>query len=123
MKSCATCGKETILPIAYSGKSYCQGCYKLVVQKAELESFSQQLIVGKEMSDEELTFGIAESLKMVHLNQSREDASKSAFMSEDPIVGVLASGLETLSELNKVIVRQNELILRELRNRNLGKAG
>ncbi len=116
---CSRCGKTLSLIdplLELKGLRYCEDCYPEVKREHAAANISgkmdrkQRTAFGEDDTDDELRGSIIKGKEMI---ASRE----SDFKWDNPSLSVIASALRILTDQNKVIIKQNDLILRELENR------
>jgi len=99
------------------GMRYCEDCYPEVKREhaaanmsGKMDRNKQRTAFAEDDSDDELRGSIIKGKEAL---ASREND----FKWDNPSLSVIASALRILTDQNKVIIKQNDLILRELENR------
>jgi hypothetical protein len=115
---CSRCGKTLSLIdplLELKGLRYCEDCYPEVKREHSAANMSgkmgkQRTAFAEDDSDDELRGSIIKGKEAL---ASREND----FKWDNPSLSVIASALRILTDQNKIIMKQNELIIRELENR------
>ena len=116
---CSRCGKTLSLIdplLELKGLRFCEDCYPDVKREHAAANMSskmgskQRSAFADDDSDDELRGSIIKGKEAL---ASREND----FKWDNPSLSVIASALRILTDQNKVILKQNDLILRELENR------
>ena len=116
---CSRCGKTLSLIdplLELKGLRFCEDCYPQVKREHAATSMSEKMdkkqraVFADDDSDENLRGSI---IKGKHALAARENE----FKWENPSLSLIASAIRILTDQNKIIMKQNELILRELENR------
>lgn len=131
MPKCETCGKDVSSLKAgfeifrHEGKWYCKEHYtEIQAQKKEavvekrLETLEAkgELVFSETMTDEEIRKGIEKSIVELAMHEAGSAWMRlGTLISMNPTEQIIGAGFKALIDLNKIIIRQNELILRELK--------
>jgi hypothetical protein len=116
---CSRCGKTLSLIdplLELKGLRFCEDCYPEVKREHAAANMSGKMgtkrgaAFAENDSDDELRGAIIKGKEAL---ASRE----SDFKWDNPSLSVIASALRILTDQNKIIMKQNELIIRELENR------
>ncbi len=116
---CSRCGKtlSIIDPLLeVKGLRFCEDCYPEVKREHAAHSMSekvdkrQRLAFADDDSDENIRGSIIKGKQALAVKENE-------FKWDNPSLSLIASALRILTDQNKIIMKQNELILRELENR------
>ncbi len=116
---CSRCGKTLSLIdplLELKGLRFCEDCYPEVKREHAAANMSEKAdrksrtVFVEDDSDDELRGSIIKGKQAL---ASRE----SEFKWDNPSLSLIASAMRILTDQNKIIMKQNELILRELESR------
>ena len=116
---CSRCGKTLSLIdplLELKGQRFCEDCYPDVKREHAAATLSekmdrkQRVTFADDDTDENLRGAIIKG-KQALANKENE------FKWDNPSLSLIASAMRILTDQNKIIMKQNELILRELENR------
>ena len=116
---CSRCGKTLSLIdplLELKGLRFCEDCYPEVKREHAAASISdkmdrkQRTVFADNDTDDELRGSIIKG-KQALANKENE------FKWDNPSLSLIASALRILTDQNKIIMKQNELILRDLETR------
>jgi len=117
---CSRCGKTLSLIdplLELKGLRFCEDCYPDVKREHAAQNMSDKLekkhrtaFAVDDESNESLRGAIIKG-KQVLANKENE------FKWDNPSLSLIASALRILTDQNTIIMKQNELILREIENR------
>ena len=116
---CSRCGKTLSLIdplLELKGLRFCEDCYPEVKREHAAASISdkmdrkQRTVFADNDTDDELRGSIIKG-KQALANKENE------FKWDNPSLSLIASALRILTDQNKIMMKQNELILRELESR------
>ena len=115
---CSRCGKTLSLIdplLELKGLRYCEDCYPEVKREHAATSMSGKIdrkraAFSEDDTDDELRGSIIKGKEMIA-------ARENDFKWDNPSLSVIASAMRILTDQNKLIIKQNDLILRELENR------
>ncbi len=124
-KTCADCGKELGFMGGYKDKKdiVCRDCFiKRREQKQikKVEERTQQIqsaaiLFNDQMTDDEIKQKIRDDMARSAAMEAKLLSMYGSLASlGDPVVGVIGGGLFALIIQNKLLIKQNELILRKL---------
>jgi hypothetical protein len=117
---CSRCGKTLSLIdplLEIKGSRFCEDCYPEVKREHAASSMSERADAKRQRasftdddSDENLRGSIIKGKQALQ-------AKEADFKWENPSLSLISSALRILIDQNKVMMKQNELILRELESR------
>ncbi len=115
---CSRCGKTLSLIdplLELKGLRFCEDCYPDVKREHAATAMSekvdrkQRTFFAQDDSDDELRGSIIRG-KQALANKEQE------FKWDNPSLSLIASALRILNDQNNIIIKQNDLILREIQN-------
>jgi hypothetical protein len=116
---CSRCGKTLSLIdplLELKGLRFCEDCYPDVKREHAAAAMSdkvdrrQRVAFGDDSSDENLRGSIIKGKQMLAVKENE-------FKWDNPSLSLIASALRILTDQNNIMMKQNELILRELESR------
>jgi hypothetical protein len=116
---CARCGKTLSLIdplLELKGLRFCEDCYPDVKREHAAATMSdkmdrrQRVAFGEDSSDENLRGSIIKGKAALAVKENE-------FKWDNPSLSLIASALRILTEQNNVMMKQNELIIRELESK------
>ena len=116
---CARCGKTLSLIdplLELKGLRFCEDCYPEVKREHAAANMSDKsdkksrTVFAEDDSDDELRGSIIKGKQALASKESE-------FKWDNPSLSLIASALRILTDQNKIIMKQNELLLRELESR------
>ena len=116
---CSRCGKTLSLIdplLELKGLRYCEDCYPEVKREHAATTMSGKMgskrgtAFSENDTDDELRGSIIKGKEMLA-------ARENDFKWDNPSLSVIASAMRILTDQNKLIIKQNDLIIRELENR------
>ncbi len=116
---CSRCGKTLSLIdplLELKGSRFCEDCYPDVKREHAAASLSekmdkkQRVTFADDDTDENLRGAIVKGRQALA-------AKENEFKWDNPSLSLIASAMRILTDQNKIMMKQNELILRELENR------
>lgn len=116
---CSRCGKTLSLIdplLELKGLRFCEDCYPEVKREHAAQTIServdkrQRVAFADDESDENLRGTIIKGKQALAVKENE-------FKWDNPSLSLIASAIRILTEQNKIIMKQNELIIRELENR------
>src|SRR5437867_1784572 len=116
---CSRCGKTLSLIdplLELKGLRFCEDCYPEVKREHAAANISEKVdkksrtVFAEDSSDDELRGSIIKGKQAL---ASRE----TEFKWDNPSLSLIASALRILTDQNMIIMKQNELIIRELESR------
>jgi hypothetical protein len=116
---CSRCGKTLSLIdplLELKGQRFCEDCYPDVKREHAAASMSdkvdrrQRVAFADDSSDENLRGSIIKGKQALAVKENE-------FRWDNPSLSLIASALRILTDQNNIMMKQNELILRELESR------
>jgi len=116
---CSRCGKTLSLIdplLELKGLRFCEDCYPDVKREHAAATMSdkvdrrQRVAFADDSSDENLRGSIIKGKQMLAVKENE-------FKWDNPSLSLIASALRILTDQNNIMMKQNELILRELESR------
>jgi hypothetical protein len=116
---CSRCGKTLSLIdplLELKGLRFCEDCYPDVKREHAAATMSdkvdrrQRVAFADDSSDENLRGSIIKGKQMLAVKENE-------FKWDNPSLSLIASALRILTDQNNIVMKQNELILRELESR------
>jgi hypothetical protein len=118
MFKCSNC-HEKFGSYNVDGKLLCSDCRKLVKDEKHEEWIQSKALFLPESTDEEIQQNILEDMSNLAGHEAGTKWMRvGTLLSGNSTDQILGAGLKAIIDQNKIIIRQNELLLREARKKN-----